>query len=192
MTASTTRCCAGSDAIALIVALWLAAASALAAQPGIEIRSATLAPAYDGYMLDAVMDIELTPALDEALHKGVPLYFVLEFELIRARWYWLNEKIASAEQQYRLSFNPLTRQYRVGVGALYQNFPALAESLQFLNQVRRKVDMEPGALRRDNTYLAGLRMRLDTSQLPRPFQITALGSREWNIASEWFRWTVSP
>lgn len=193
MTASTTRCCARLEIAALLVALWLAAASAFAAQqPGIEIRSATLTQSDDGYVLEAAMEISLTSALDEALHKGVPLYFVLEFELIRARWYWLNEKIAATQQQYRLSFNPLTRQYRVGVGTLYQNFPTLGEALQFLTRVRRRQDIEAGALRRDNAYSAGLRMRLDTTQLPRTFQITALGSREWNIASDWFRWTVGP
>jgi hypothetical protein len=37
-----------------------------------------------------------------------------------------------------------------------------------------------------------VRLRLDTSQLPKPFHLTALGSREWNIASEWHRWTVTP
>jgi hypothetical protein len=35
-------------------------------------------------------------------------------------------------------------------------------------------------------------MRLDVSQLPRPFQISALGSREWNVSSEWFRFAVTP
>lgn len=198
MTASTTLCCAKRRVsrlrIAIVALLFcLGAAGALAAQtPGIEIRKAALTQTEEGYVLDAEMEIGLTTALDEALHKGVPLYFILEFELIRARWYWLNEKIASTQQQYRLSFNPLTRQYRVGVGQLYQNFPSLAEALQFLSRVRRKNDIEPGTLRKDNVYTAGVRVRLDTSQLPRPFQITALGSREWNIASDWYRWTVNP
>lgn len=193
MTASITRGCAKRDLVAALVALWLTATVAFAAQtPGIDVRKATLTQVDDGYVLDAAFDIALTPALDEALHKGVPLYFVLEFELIRARWYWLNEKIAAAQVQYRLSYNPLTRQYRIGVGTVYQNFSSLAESLQFLSRVRRKEDVEPGALRRDTSYTAALRMRFDTSQLPRTFQITALGSREWNISSDWFRWTVNP
>jgi hypothetical protein len=159
---------------------------------GIEVRSAALAPAADGYYLDASFDIVLTAALEEALNKGIALDFLVEFELTRPRWYWLSEKIASVQQRYRVSYNALTRQYRVGAGALYQNFPSLAEALAVLSRVRLRDIGEPGALRKDSTYTAALRMRLDTSQLPRPFQLTAVGSRDWNIGSDWYTWTVAP
>ena len=119
-------------------------------------------------------------------------FFLVEFELIRPRWYWLNEKIANVQNRYRLTYNALTRQYRVGVGALYQNFASLHEAREFLSRVRVGEIAEPGALRKDSVYTAALRMRLDTSQLPRPFQITAIGSRDWNIGSDWYRWTVAP
>jgi len=61
-----------------------------------------------------------------------------------------------------------------------------------MGNVRRRVDIDPGALRKDSSYVAGVRMRLDTSQLPRPFQLNAVGSRDWYVASDWQRWTVSP
>lgn len=159
---------------------------------GIEVRKAALETAEDGYFLEAEFDFTLTHTLEEALNKGVPLYFTLEFELIRPRWYWLNEKIVSARQQYRLGYNALTRQYRVGVGALYQNFGSLPEALAFLSRVRLRDLVEPGALVKGNSYTAALRLRLDISQLPRPFQISAVGSREWSVGSDWYRWTVSP
>jgi hypothetical protein len=41
-------------------------------------------------------------------------------------------------------------------------------------------------------YQAAVRMRLDVSQLPKPFQITAFGSREWNLSSDWHRFAVTP
>jgi Domain of unknown function (DUF4390) len=122
----------------------------------------------------------------------VPLYFTLEFELIRPRWYWLNEKIVSKRQQYRLGYNAYTRQYRVGIGSLYQNFATQADALAFMNQVRLRDITEPGALTKGTSYTAALRMRLDSSQLPRPFQVSAVGSREWSVSSEWHRWTVLP
>ena len=180
MTASSTRFCRRSSWLAAFAALVVAAAAALPARAdGIEVRKAALITAEDGYFLEAV-------------NKGVPLYFTLEFELIRPRWYWLNEKLANARQQYRLSYNALTRHYRVGVGRLYQNFGTLSEALSFLSQVRLRDFAEPGALGKGASYTAALRLRLDTSQLPRPFQISAVGSREWTISSDWHRWTVSP
>ncbi|OGA23115.1 MAG: hypothetical protein A3I02_02425 [Betaproteobacteria bacterium RIFCSPLOWO2_02_FULL_67_26] len=193
MTASSTRFCRRSSWLAAFAALVVAAAAALPARAdGIEVRKAALITAEDGYFLEAEFDIALTHTLEEALNKGVPLYFTLEFELIRPRWYWLNEKLANARQQYRLSYNALTRHYRVGVGRLYQNFGTLSEALSFLSQVRLRDFAEPGALGKGASYTAALRLRLDTSQLPRPFQISAVGSREWTISSDWHRWTVSP
>jgi hypothetical protein len=173
--------------------LWLAFAALVgqAFAQGIEIKKATVALTEDGYVLDAQFDIVLTHTLEEVLNKGVPLYFRLDFELIRPRWYWFNERVAYLQQEYRLSYNALTRQYRLGVGNLYQNFSSLAEALEVMSRVRRRQEVEPGTLRRD-TYIAGIRLRLDTSQLPKPFQLTALGSREWYIGSDWVRWTVTP
>jgi Domain of unknown function (DUF4390) len=173
--------------IAVFLGLWGAAA---AHANGIEVRKAALTASEEGYVLEAVFDIQLTPLLDDVLHKGVPLYFTLEFEVLRPRWYWTNEKIVSLRKQQRLSFNTLTRQYRVGAGALYQNFPTLADALAFMSRLRRREDIEPGLLRKDTSYTAELRLRLDAAQLPKPFQLNT--GRDWNIGSDWYRWTVTP
>lgn len=193
MTAFSTRCCRKGSLLAALVALWLAVAvsSAVYAE-GIEVRKAALTILDDGYVLDADFGIALTPPLQEALNKGVSLYFLLEFEMIRSRWYWFNEKIVNTHQQYRLSYNALTRQYRVGIGTLYQNFSTLGEALEVMSRVRRSEEVEPGTLKKDSTYTAALRLRLDTTQLPKPFQINAFGSREWNVGSDWYHWTVTP
>jgi Domain of unknown function (DUF4390) len=164
--------------------------AAAAQGEGIEVRKAQVLNADEGYVLQADFDIRLTLVLDDALHKGVPLYFVLDFELIRPRWYWTNERLVSVQQPQRLSFNTLTRQYRVGVGALYQNFSTLKEALDYMSRVRRRLDIAPGELRKDTSYYAMLRLRLDPTQLPKPFQLHT--GRDWDIHSEVYRWTVNP
>lgn len=192
MTASSTHCCRRHSWLAaLAAALWLFIAAPAQAD-GIEVKKAALVAAEDGYFLEADFDIALTPTLEDALNKGVPLYFLLEFELVRPRWYWLNEKLANARQQYRMSYYALTRQYRVGVGTLYQNFSSLPEALEALSRVRLREIAEPGALGKGSSYTAALRLRLDTSQLPRPFQIGVVGSRDWSLSSDWHQWTISP
>jgi hypothetical protein len=159
---------------------------------GIEVRKAALIAAENGYVLEADFEITLTHTLEDALNKGVPLHFTLEFELYRPRWYWFDAKLANTRQQYRLSYNALTRQYRVGVRTLYRNFASLPEALEFMSRVRVREIAEAGALNKGESYRAALRLRLDSSQLPRPFQVSAVGSREWVISSDWHRWTVSP
>jgi len=179
--------------IAVVVATWLVlAAPFAAAADGIEVKTAAFRITEEGGVLEADFEITLNQTLEGALSKGVPLYFVLDFELIRPRWYWVNEKVAASQQQHRLSYNALTRQYRISVGSLYQNFTTLAEALSFMSRVRRREDIEPGVLRKDASYAAAVRLRLDTTQLPKPFQLNTLGSRDWNLASEWYRWSISP
>ena len=179
-------------ALAALFALWLALTATLAAAQGIEVRKPTLTIEDNAFLIDAQFDIQLTPTLEDALNKGVPLYFSLDFELIRPRWYWFNDRVVSLHQQYRLSYNALTRQYRLGVGNLYQNYATLPEALEVMSRLRRRQDVEPGTVTRNATYVAAIRLRLDTSQLPKPFQVTALGSSQWQVSSDWYRWTVTP
>ncbi|HYC44235.1 MAG TPA: DUF4390 domain-containing protein [Burkholderiales bacterium] len=169
-----------------------AAALAPALAQGIEVKRPTVTIENDHLMLDVQFDIALTSTLEEVLSKGVPLHFVLEFDLIRPRWYWFNERVLHFQQEYRLSYNALTRQYRLAVGNLHQNHSTLAEALEVMSRVRRRYDVDPGSLRRDIVYQAAVRFRLDTAQLPKPFQLSALVGREWNVGSDWYRWQVSP
>lgn len=165
----------------------LGALGALAGE--IEIRSARLTADEDSYVLAADFNIDFNARLEEAVAKGVVLYFVTEFELTRPRWYWLDEKVASRTQTFRLSYHALTRQYRLSTGALHQSFETLDETLRMLARLRNWSVLEKSALKPDETYLAGLRLRLDLTQMPKTFQVTAIANRDWNLASDWARWT---
>jgi len=176
----------------LLALVLLVAAATLARADGIEIRAASVQARDDGYVLSADLDIALGPTLEDVLNKGVPLNFLLEFELIRPRWYWLNDRVVTFAQPYKLSYNALTRQYRISLGTFFQNFATLAEALNFMGRVRSLTVADRNTVPPGNTYAGALRLRLDVSQLPRPFQLSALGSREWNLGSEWYRFGVTP
>jgi hypothetical protein len=192
MTVSFTRSFKKYSLLLLFVAAALLLLALPARAEGILVREAALVAAEEGYYLEADFEISLNSTLEDALNKGVPLYFLLEFEVIRPRWYWLDDKVVNTQQQYRLAYNALTRQYRLGLGAFYQNFSDLNEALGFLSRVRRRQVLELGMLSRGSVYSAAVRMRLDVSQLPKPFQLNALASRDWNLSSDWYRWSVKP
>lgn len=162
---------------------------------GIAIRSASLLPTEAGYALEADFAIALTPAVEEALVRGLPLHFVTEFEVLYPRWWTFNlwhRTVSEFRTQHRLSFNALTRQFRLSFGNLHQSFDTLEEALTLIGRVRyspavRYQEVEPG-----DVYVASLRQWLDTSQLPKPLQINALGSRDWSLNSDWYRWTFKP
>jgi hypothetical protein len=152
------------------------------------VQAVQLTVARDGVELSADFDVTLTPRLENALHRGVALYFTTEFECTHPRWYWFDERIASVSRSTRISFHALTRTYRLGAGALHQSFPTLGEALRVLGRVRHWVVLANDQLRPDTTYVAAVRMRLDVSQLPKPFQVSALANPEWSLTSEWARW----
>ena len=175
----------------LLVSLLLALAlgwSAPARAQNIEIHHISLEGNDEGYALDADFQIDLTPRIEDAVNNGVAVYFEVDFELTRKRWYWFDERSVSRQLVLRLSYHALTRQYRVSSGALYQSFSTLPEALRVLSRVRSWQVLERDELVAGTEYQAGLRMRLDVTQLPKPFQLDALTSREWNLASEWRYW----
>jgi len=122
----------------------------------------------------------------------VPLYFVVEFELSRPRWYWWDERTVSRATQLRLSYHALSRQYRLTTGPLHQNFATLDEALDVMRRLRNWQVLERSVVLRGSSYDAAVRMRLDTAQLPRPLQVSALTSRELRLESHWKRFIFDP
>ena len=184
--------------IALLTGLLALLAAAPARGDGIEVRDAALRAADDALVLDADFDFELTPRLAEVVANGVPLYFRVEFELTRSRWYWFDERAAARALQMRLSYHALSRHYRLAVGSqperymLQQNFPALDDALRVLKRVRNWVVVESRSALSRSDYDAALRMRLDTTMLPKPFQLSALTSRELHLESPWKHFVLRP
>jgi len=158
----------------------------------VPVKSAELRIEEGDLLLTCDFDLVLTPALEEALEKGIPLYFTTEFELSRTRWYWTDEKIAQWSITYRVSYNALTRQYRVASGPLGQQFESLDEVRRFIGRVASRPVARAETLTRGVKYEASVRIKLDVNQLPKPFQVNALASREWQLASDWHRFTFVP
>lgn len=176
----------------LAIGAFIAAPSSAFADERIGVMAAALEPARDSQnmsgdalLLNATFEFELPQALEEAVQKGIALYFNIEFELFRKRWYWFDRKVASSTLTYRLSYSPLTRQYRLARGGLSQSFESLDEALALLKSVRNWKVADKSVLSPRDEYDAQVRMRLDVTQLPKPFQVNAITSREWTLASDW-------
>jgi hypothetical protein len=178
----------------MLAAMFVAPAPA-PADERIGVMAAALEPSVDnggGILLNATFEFELPQALEEAVQKGIALYFNIEFELYRTRWYWFDRKVASNTLVYRLSYSPLTRKYRLARGGLSQSFETLDEALALLKSVRNWKVVDRGVLTPREDYEAQVRMRLDVSQLPKPFQVNAITSREWTLGSDWREIPVAP
>jgi len=165
----------------------------LAAGAGeIKVKQAELVAGEEAWLVNAEFAIALGQRLEEVIDRGVPLYFVAEFALTKPRWYWADEHVAGKSQTWRLAYNALTRQYRLSAGALHQNFATLEEALGVLARLRDWPVADKAALKSGESYSAALRLKLDLTQLPKPLQVDAIGSKGWNIKAEIRRWNFTP
>jgi hypothetical protein len=159
---------------------------------GIAVKSAAFELVDEAYQLSARFDVGFTQTIDDAINRGLAMPFVIEFAITRPRSYWWDEKIASGSLSRQVSYNALTRQYRLTIGSLYQDFDRLDDVKQVLSTVRGLDVAERGAFKKGVAYEIALRMRLDVSRLPKPFQVNALASREWSLPSDWYRFAFFP
>ena len=171
------------------LALALAPARHAWAEQQVSVQSAELEVRDDpepGLYLNAQFAFEPSPAIEEAVTHGIPVYFAIDFELVRTRWYWFDKRLASETRVYRLSYSPLTRQFRLSrQGALPQPFDTFEEAMANVRTVRGwKVADRAVAQSRDH-LVSRVRLRLDTTMLPKPFQVDSLTNHDWALASAW-------
>lgn len=182
-----------SLAAALLCLLaWLAVAPVQAQPVNADVSQLHAERTDEGVMVSATVRFELPTVVDDALAKGIPMYFVAEATLLQDRWYWYDRRVGAATRHMRLSFQPLTRRWRLQVSptpignaalALGQTFESREEALAAIQRIARWKIAEPGEVDPDGRYTVDFRFRLDVSQLPRPFQIGAVGQADWNIVA---------
>jgi hypothetical protein len=183
------RCFARLDALLAGVALLLAVC--LARADGIVAESAQLVTADGGYSLAADFGVSLSRRLEDAVNRGLVLYFTADFELTRSRWYWFDRTVVRRDRTFRLSYHALTRQYRLSSGALHRGFHSLEDALLALSRIRHWQVIEKGEIDSEVDYVASARLRLDPSQMAKTFQISALSNRDFRLSSGWLVWNFS-
>jgi hypothetical protein len=180
---------------ALHLLVWMLLACAAAhAQVQTEVSQLRVERTDEELQLSAQLQFEISSAVEEALVKGIPMVFVISADVLKERWYWSDKKLVAAERYMRLAYQPLTRRWRLnvssgpavnsGVGlALNQSFDTLAQALSAIKRVAKWKIAEAADLDPSGKFKLDFRFKLDLSQLPRPFQIGALGQSEWDVSA---------
>ena len=142
--------------------------------------------------MNAEINLELSPALEQLVKKGVTLHFVTEFQLTKGRWYWFHEKIVDVQRTSKISYQALTDQYRVTLGSVTLTAANLKQAMAAVSTIDDWAVVDQSAVNQNQSYIAAIRMRLDTNQLAKPFQVNAINSKAWNLQSEWSRFEFTP
>ena len=167
---------------ALLVWLLLGLAGNAALAQSVELKTLRLERREAELVLEFGTRLSLGPAIEDALQRGVPMYFVAQTVVYRNRWYWRDERIARVNRSWRLAYQPLTGSWRVSLGGLSQGFPTLSEALAPLTRVSGWRLLEGEKLEPGERYYVDFSFRLDNSQLPQPMQIDLGG--DWKLSVE--------
>ena len=179
-------------------AFWVCALALLFGQTtrAADLTQLSVERADDGVYMSAIVQFELPFAVEDALMKGIPMFFVAEADVYQSRWYWVDKRVASATRTIRLAFQPLTRRWRVNIvsglinnsaglrATLNQNYDTLAEAMSAVQRLSRWRIADNAEIEVDVPHRLELSFNLDLSQLPRPFQIGVVGQRDWVIAAQ--------
>lgn len=173
----------------LLLSFWLVSAGAAPAPDKSAVKQAAILVTQQGYVLDADVNIVLNGTLENALTKGINLYFLLELELTRPRSWWFDEAIAEPVRKLRIYYHLLLRRYVVEIGYTTQTVTSLSEALALLGRVDGWQILDRSTLKAGQRYNARLRLRLDAAQLPKPLSIGAVTSDKWELATPWHEWS---
>jgi len=194
MMVSFMPCCARRNAAVrwltgLLLSCWLAVAGGALAADKSAVKHAVIRATAQGYVLDADIDIVLNPTLEDALGKGINLYFLVELELTHPRSWWLDEDIAEPVRKLRIYYHLLLRRYVVETGYTTRTAETLSEALALLGRINDWQVLERGALKAGRRYDGRLRLRLDTTQLPKPLSIGGVPGDKWELITPWHEWS---
>jgi Domain of unknown function (DUF4390) len=168
--------------------------SAAQAQSQAEIAQFRAERQDEEIFVSAEVQFELPSTVEDALLRGIPMYFLAELDILRDRWYWYDKKVATAQRSMRLAYQPLTRTWRVNAAqgasvagsqglTLNQSFENLRQALAVIKRISRWKVADTTDLDGGVKHHVDFRFKLDLSQLPRPFQIGALGQTGWDISA---------
>jgi hypothetical protein len=159
----------------------------------VELQSLRVERVDNAVTVSANLHFDLPLPLEEALLKGVSLYFVTEVEVLRERWYFYDKRVSHVERHIRLFYMPLTRRWRVNISprpfsagglgmSLGQSYDTVEEAMTAVRRIAQWPIAMASDIEADAKQNINLSFKLDLSQLPRPLQIGAAGQSEWNVS----------
>ena len=175
------------------VLAWVVCACPVWAQNQVAMASFQTERNEDVYQISAQFDLELSNTVQEALLKGIPVYFVVDAKVYRDRWYWSDKLVSAAQRHIRISYQPLTRRWRMQVASqpivqnglgvsLMQVYDSLEEVMANLRRLNRWKFADASQIETSAGHRLEFAFYLDLSQLPRPLQMGAAGQSEWELA----------
>jgi len=164
--------------------------STIASDNSLIIKTAEINSQFEAYFLNADFDLSFNDDLDEAIKKGIPINFIIEFELKKPRKYWFDEEVTKKTKEILLSYHALSKQFTLTES---ENrliaFDNLTQAKNELKKIKNWRIFDKSQIDDTEKYSAYLQVKLDQTKLPKQLQADITSNQEWQLASKQFQWT---
>jgi len=164
--------------------------STIASDNSLIIKTAEINSQFEAYFLNADFDLSFNDDLDEAIKKGIPINFIIEFELKKPRKYWFEEEVTKKTKEILLTYHALSKQFTLTES---ENrliaFDNLTQAKNELKKIKNWRIFDKSQIDDTEKYSAYLQVKLDQTKLPKQLQADITSNQEWQLASKQFQWT---
>lgn len=143
--------------------------------------------------LASEVEINLPDYINIAINQGFAVPLMFEVQILAYRKYWLDQKIVSLKQQYKLYYLPMLGSYVVfdlntGQRRYYDSLP---EAVQYLEVVYNYPMLDVNNLDYNRSFYARMRFGIDFDELPLPLKSSSLWDNDWDLQSDWYKWDIN-
>ncbi|WP_181918864.1 DUF4390 domain-containing protein [Wenzhouxiangella sediminis] len=137
----------------------------------------------EGLDFVAGVDLDPSPAMLEALDRGVSVTFLIALRASSGQ-VWLPGLDERRRHRFRISYLPLSRHYQLvdlhnGTRSTYPRLNMLVRSLREARSWR--IPLAPG----EAVSVVRARIQLDRTRLPSPMRLPTWFEPQWHLVSEW-------
>ncbi|HEX7044912.1 MAG TPA: DUF4390 domain-containing protein [Burkholderiales bacterium] len=161
---------------------------------GFKVSSVQLRAAGQTLYLNGNLELALTPKVEEAVAKGIPIELAIDVRLYRERALIWDEHIASWRLRRELRYHALSGQYLIsGAGTEplgRESATSLPEALAELGALDDVALPLAAPIDDVAEHHATVRVVLDIEALPPLLRPVAYTSRAWDLNSGWTSWKV--
>jgi len=154
------------------------------------IRQAGLIETDASLQIQAKIDYQLSPTTKEALHKGIPLNWLVLLKIRSAGQLW-DSTVYSRELPYRIQFHALLNQYEVAAqDQAGEMFLTLNAALDFMSNLHDSKPIAAELLQPGQRYYLAIKCQFDRESLPVPLRPFAYLDTQWFLSSDWTLWPI--
>ncbi len=142
----------------------------------------------DSYLLDLEMQFAISALAKQAIHKGIPLSWVVHIEIQQRGLFWYS-RIDEINLPLVVSYHALLNHYTVenkytGKLEMFVSYHGMMDYLTHIQKLPLPISLEQG----ETNWRLALKIYFDREFLPVPLRPESYFKEQWDLSSDWLIW----